>query len=201
MDSFQDSDNYSWFLIFHHNVKYGGLFKDENEALYCRSDNKFSLLSKINDKFKINDEYFEFMITYPEYDDYIHFTQTKNPITINETEEGTVVVKRQSALPNRENFTVLALGRHNYSLLDSNGKDYGWFYAIGQMKFAEGYNNSIPGPNWYYNNSDNLFYEVNLYIKIIDLSLLPYLYSSQTCNTQNYLQLHHILPFIAIIIK
>ena len=201
MDSFQDSDNYSWFLIFHHNVKNGDLFKDENEALYCRSDNKFSLLSKINDKFKINDEYFEFMITYPEYDDYIHFTQTKNPITINKTEEGTVVVKRQSALPDRKSFKGLALGGHILALLDSNGKDPGWYYAIGQMMFVPDYNNSIPGPNWYYNNSTNLFSEVNLYIKIIDLSLLPYLYSSQTGNTQNYIQFHHILPYIAIIIK
>ena len=80
ISSLSNPNGDSWFLIFHHNAKYGDLFKNEKEVLFYKGKNKFSLLSRINDKFKINDDYFEFMIYYPDYDDYVQFTQPANPI-------------------------------------------------------------------------------------------------------------------------
>ena len=80
MSSLSNPNGDSWFLIFHHNVKYGDLFKNEKVVHFYKGKNKFSLLSRINDKFKISDDYFEFMIYYPDYDDYVQFTQPTNPI-------------------------------------------------------------------------------------------------------------------------
>ena len=203
MNISQYTDGDSWFLIFHHNVKYGDLFKDVKETLYYKGKSKFSILSNINDKFKINNQYFEFKITYPECDDYIQFTQTTNPISTIEIQEGTVEVKKQSKLSNCETFEGLALSGDTYSLLDSNGKKSKWFYAIGQMKFdSVKYKNSFPGPYWYCGDPDNLFHEVNLYIKVINWNLFPYLYSFHTCINHNSIQIQYIIiPFIALIIK
>ena len=172
-------------------MKYGELFKDTNEAVYCKDKGKFSLLSSINDRLKINNQYFEFMITYPEYDDYIYFTQTTNPLFTNKIEDGTVYVKHKSKLTSQKPFKGLALSNNSVSLLDSNGNDSGWFYAIGQMAYdTSEYFDSIPGPNWYWEDPNQLFYEVNLYIKINDWSLLKYLYSFKTCKLNNPLQFH-----------
>ena len=199
--SYPYSEDYPWFLIFHHNVKYGELFKNKREALNYRGTHKFSLLSRINDRFKIDDQYFEFKITYPEYDDCVIFTQKTNPIHVDEIEEGTVEVKKESNMNNHYNFTGLALGNNSFTLLDTNGKKDLWFYAIGQVNFVSAYNASIPGPNWYCNETNNLIYEVNLYIKIKDWSLLDYLYSFNTCNSQHYIQLRNLLYFTIIMLK
>ena len=197
MSSYQDSE--SWFLIFHHNVKNGELFKGKNEALYYRGTDKFSLLSRINNKFKINGQYFEFKITYPEYDDCIHFTQKTNPMLVNEIEEGTVDVKKESNMNDHYHFSGLALGENDFTLLDTNGKEDIWFYSIGQFNFDINYNSSMPGPHWYCNITNNLIHEVNLYIKIIDLNLLTYLYSLHTYQLQNCIQIHNILLLIPFI--
>ena len=56
-------DNSFWLKVFFHSNK-GGLhgFENEAEAKYCVGDQfKYSILSKINEKFKINNAY-EFII-------------------------------------------------------------------------------------------------------------------------------------------
>ena len=188
MNELGDPNGNSWFLIFHHNVKDRELFTNKNEALFCRKKNKFSLLSKLNDNMKKNGDYYEFMITYPEIDDYIHFKQKTNPIYTETIESETVQILHESKCTDHQDFLGLGLSKNGLTYLDGNGKQSNWFYAIGQFAFEnKTFTSSIPGPNWYCNNNKNLLlHEVNLYVKVIDWNILQYLYAYKTCRIKNF---------------
>ena len=53
----------TWVLIFHHNSSNKDFFRNKNEALFSTKKNKFSLLGRLNDDFKIDGKY-EFIIEY-----------------------------------------------------------------------------------------------------------------------------------------
>ena len=51
-----------WILLLHHNSSGGVFFKNKEEALFSLKKNKYSVLNKLNDRFKNNEGKFEFMI-------------------------------------------------------------------------------------------------------------------------------------------
>ena len=69
-----------WYLIFHHNTAKGVYFRDENHAMFSHEKDLFSVLKRIDDRYKI-DEYFEFKLTYPEEEGYIQWQQQENPLS------------------------------------------------------------------------------------------------------------------------
>jgi hypothetical protein len=75
-----------WHKILYHNMterEYG--FSDESEAIQCDSVNKYSILSELNSSYKINEK-FEFLLEFPESDEYYQWRQTNNPL--DEVENG-----------------------------------------------------------------------------------------------------------------
>lgn len=70
-------------LIFYHNSAGNVMFERNPKELYfCKSTPKFSLLGSLNDNFKYGG-YFEFLIEYPEDNNYIQWKHKKNPLETN----------------------------------------------------------------------------------------------------------------------
>ena len=183
-----------WFLIFHHNVTKGGYFLKKEEAQYSRNPNRFSLLAKINDLFKINDN-FEFLLLYPNLEGYLHWTQKTNPMETKSTTPDTYKIVKNSWSSSSEHFEGLGVSS-GATLLKGTPNSENWFYAVGQYREEASYPGKIPGPLWKF--QDNYFYEVNLYIKIVDLKLVQYLYPNLTPRTQMLFLKQHIMILFLI---
>ena len=67
-----------WEKIFYHDLPKSSIFT-YSEALECHETNKFSNLKKLGLKYQIN-EYFEFLLEYPEKNGYNRWIQRKNPL-------------------------------------------------------------------------------------------------------------------------
>ena len=75
----------SWLKVFYHNMENLNGYTNESEAQSCQSDEKFSILNEINDKFKINNCY-EFLLYFTERQQYNQWRQNNNPL--DEIEDG-----------------------------------------------------------------------------------------------------------------
>ena len=75
--------NEFWELIYYHDYSTAGVWKDEEEALYSKKADKYSILSLIDSRYKTNDEY-EFLLEYPGYSGYNRWCQKLNPLEENE---------------------------------------------------------------------------------------------------------------------
>ena len=182
-------DGSFWALIFHHNSTHGYFTK--NNVLNHYSTHLFSVLSKIDDSFKV-DGNFEFLLKYPELSDYAQWTQTENPIYAQPNTSNGYKPKHYDW--NYE-FTLsgLSLSSSTHcSLLDGSPFLDSWFFGIGAYGncLVEGGDGAIPGPGWTFNGK--YLHVVNLYIKVFDSKLIRKLYYSSCQLTQK--------PFIHSII-
>ena len=160
-------------LIFHQNTYTNDLFETETEFLETNSIHKYSILKYINDDFKIGGV-FEFIMEYPEINEYGHWTQTKNPLDA-EPDENVNVNQINSTWNNDIKF----IGLHKSSLQSScyiEGTDLvspttnlpNWYYAIGQK--VEWSTNCLAGP--YGSVKRFKIHQVFLWLRIADLNLL-----------------------------
>ena len=146
-----------WVKVFYHyNPEGRNHFINESEAQHCINDeNKFSILSDIDDNFKIHG-YYEFMIEYPELEyAYNRWQQSNNPIYEDECYNSTECLKTAAGFKAIEtkaysgNWGGLVKTKYfNFgyyksapSLLNGTPGHIDWYFAIGQ------YNNSA----WTYN--------------------------------------------------
>ena len=77
-----------WLKVFYHKYTGNVFFESEEEALLTNSKQKYSILSLIGNTSKINDKY-EFILYWPDENEYVHWKQSNNPIDENETKEKT----------------------------------------------------------------------------------------------------------------
>ena len=166
-----DSSNF-WFLIFHLNIS--GNFFTKDEVLNCNKKHKFSVLGKINDLYKTADG-FEFLLTYPQTDGYIHWTQQENPLSRTTRSELNTI---NDTFQSKHQFEGLSYLDSDFTFLEGQITSGDWFYAIGQYRGGNGYPNSLAGPYWELNGE--IVHEVNLYIKIYDISIARKLYQFST---------------------
>lgn len=175
--------NDSWFLIFHHDATHG-MFHSKEQAKYSLDPNKFSLLKRIDDSFKI-DGSFEFLLMYPNLTGQNHWRQTVNPIHAEPNQENGYQEVNVSWKSN--NWHGLAVSNLRQTYLDGspfNGST--WFYSIGTTKYLN--HVTIPGPEWSAGGKD--FYEVNLWIRITNYIILRKLYElcthHSTCHKSKF---------------
>ena len=146
----------TWLKIFHHKMKVANdRFDDFDEALFCNKANKFSILSKINDRYKIMGKY-EFLLLYPGIAGYNRWLQSVFPLYEND-ENG----KTQARGFQKVNLTwgvnkfkglVRSMIHSDVncipSLIDGTIGSQDWFYAIGYIKTcSQVFQTSIPGPD------------------------------------------------------
>ena len=170
--------NDTWVLIFHHNSSNKEFFKNEREALFSTKKNKYSLFGRITDEFKISGA-FEFIIEYPQINEFYHFSQTKNPIKSNPNDDiGFIPLSKTM-----RSLTGLAKSSEpKCTFLDgTTNDDDTWSFAIGSYcKWNT--ERCFPGP--YNGNSEFCFNTVNVYMRIDDPRKLEKLLLFNVCTRQ-----------------
>ena len=196
-DSFE-FDGSTWALIFHHNSTQGHLFTLEN-ARFNLQKNTYSLLSKVTNDFQIfdkieNEMMFEFMLIYPESNEYIIWKQNINPLHLYDLTDYKYRILNETK--DYSTFQGLGICKTQESLLEGNPQtNYTWFFAIGSTEYWPE-DNAFPGPNI----ERKGYHEVNLYIKVKNHSLLDLLSIFQNCScSRNYIFHIHILSLIYIL--
>ena len=168
----------SWFLIFRHNITEGGVFKSKEEAKFSLKKGKFSLLSKVDDSFKVEDK-FEFLLRYPPYDGYQHWTQKTNPLYSPPGVENHYAPIQCSW--SDSSWHGLSLSSDANTLIDGSPFDNTWFYSIGMVYLY----NKLPGPRWEESITGGDFNEVNLYLRLKDPSFAEGIWLSLNCSCRN----------------
>ena len=188
-DAFVRTDE--WALIFHHDARFG-FFGNKERALFSTNNNIFSVLSRVDETFKIDGK-FEFALVYPELEGYSQWTQTINPLQ-SKPNESNGYENIHFSWSNYQPFDGLGLSSlPDTNLLDGSRDDWTRFYAVGLYVPIVKKNDIIPGPFW----DDNL-HVVDLYLKIKgrnDLHKLYYICSIIRIRTSISLQ---ILTYIFI---
>ena len=178
MDNFffkEDPDS-KWALIFHHNSKYG--YFNEKEVYLSTNPHKFSVLSRLDDSFKI-DQKFEFLLLYPEIPGHAHWVQDINPLKAQPNEEnGYLSISFTWNDSSTQEFHGLSLSNSTHTFLDGSPFLPTWYYSIGSYHQSSENKDAIPGPSWKYNGT--IQYIVNLYIKIQNWRQMIKLYSFPT---------------------
>ena len=168
-----------WALIVHHNVSHG-FFPSNVSALFSLKKETFSVVSRIHDRFKINNT-FEFILYYPDIDEYCHWKQIENPWTVDDMNNITfypIDCKWENLSNPDQDFHGLRKSLSWHSVIDSTTQT-SYFYAVGMyLKDSKTENLGLPGPQWGYKNTT--LWEQYLYMKVEDKSLLKYLYSTFT---------------------
>ena len=137
-------DSFQWLKIFYHfNPNGENGFVNASEAMYCvDNEHKYSILSTINRRYKINGLY-EFIIEYPELGTYNRWQQTDNPLEITEdlitrNVSGFNPIETKAVNDNWGGLSRTKDGINGYdlapSLLNGIPGNHEWYFAIGQYK-------------------------------------------------------------------
>ena len=167
--------NNSWVLIFHHDSS-KGFFSSKKEARYSLNPHKFSLLSRLNEGFKIEGR-FEFLLKYPQFTGQNHWTQTVNPVEAQPNED--IGYEGINISWSINYWGGLALSSTERTLIDGSPYADTWFYAIGTV--SSSYPNQIPGPYWEYQGV-SVINMVDLWIRVNNFALISELIEF-TCHS------------------
>ena len=164
--------NDSWLLVFFHDSSIE-CFKDKKEASYSLKKHKYSVLKKIDDSFKINGA-FEFLLKYPNATGQNHWTQTISPAYAQPNVENGYIPINVSWKGN--SFHGLSLCSLSCSYIDGSPfSEDTWFYSIGMISSKPA---KIPAYAW--ENGDKSFYQVYLWLRVIDHSLIRKLFNTRS---------------------
>ena len=162
-----------WLKIFYQKYDSSDLFTDEKEAKYIISRNKYSLLANITDNYKIDNQY-EFIISYPEYEEYFRWQQSIFPL--NEIENINTEVNGFNLISNTSiGYNFGGLVKTNISdesnrtncLLDGNPGSSTYFFCIAAYKNGS--------PYWISNGFPSFVWNVNKKASLVSLWLrMPY---------------------------
>ena len=126
-----------WLKIFYHNFTGKVFFEGEDEVLQTNSYQKYSILLQLSNSSKINN-LFEFILHWPDLNDYTQWKQSNNPIYEYESDEtkaeGFQYIKNASnpfLWGGLVRTTKLMVNPKPNSLLDGNPGATNWNCAIG----------------------------------------------------------------------
>ena len=189
---FKYFENVQWLKLFYHRPGSNKeVFTSEEEFLSVDTDQKYSILYILNSKFKIKGKY-EFLLYYPDTDEYNWWRQTLIPYKDIEVEgvheakgyEPVVIQLDDNGWNGLVNSTIKDYNRKVIcSYVDGSVGYSEWFYSIGMKCDSE----LVPGG---YSEWDS---EVYLYIRVNDVSKV---FGE---ITQFHYQLMHFLSVLLII--
>ena len=190
----------NWLKLVYHNSSQEVFFKDEYEALFTISSQKYSILKLIDNVNRYNKNNYEFLLEYPDYSKtgYNWWSQTKNPINAH-LGDAIGYHEIENTWPGAK-FGGLICDNTKHTFLKGSYDDELWFYAIGSYQF-HGATDKFPGPRIDDENGELIkeidLKEVNLWIRISNLSK-PFLC---LCTKKPlFLSLRHILTLILTIV-
>jgi hypothetical protein len=140
----------NWLKVFFHNSTEGIFFSSKEEARYIITEEKYSILNKINTMMKINGKY-EFLLEYPTgYSN--QWKQSNSPLEEKETttsEHYNVSGYEEVNITMRDNYWGgLALSTSPYTLIEGSIGHDTWFYAIGQTTSFSNHGNQFASNVW-----------------------------------------------------
>ena len=147
-------DGAEWLKVFSHKHVVNDCFANEEEALHCDKENKFSILDEINDKMRIKGK-FEFIIEYPNISSYFRWRQRLNPVHEEEvagvrTAKDFEPIYNGSSLPKWGGLvkSTIPTGSTISSLLVGYPGNEQWYFSIGMYNKIAGWDmaKGIPGP-------------------------------------------------------
>ena len=155
-----------WFKVFWHKMeKEGDGFNSFEEASFSNTTNKFSILSTIDSKYKIQGKY-EFLLFYPSLSGYNRWRQSNFPLYESDFDGKTCAAGYRGIhidwTSNEWCGLVRSIKNSVYgcipSLLDGTVGSQNWYYTIGFINKCSNNIGAIPGPTGTVN-------EVILYIR------------------------------------
>lgn len=145
-----------WLKVFYDNCTGKSYLDNEAAALFTNGKNKYSVLSQINDAFKVKGK-FEFILEWPDLNRYYQWRQTLNPV--NEYEkEGVYKAEGFEPIHNGSSEakcwgglvrTTMTMANQVNSLLDGCPGVALWHFAVGMYKtvYDEWYKKGYPSDN------------------------------------------------------
>lgn len=186
----------NWLKIYHHNSKYG-FFSSRSSANYSLEYHRFSLLSLIDDSFKIktdNSEYFSLLMEYPQLNQYIQFRQNLFFTTDQNSVEGFMTVNKVGSWNQFAGIHYLEIKASN-SLYVGCSNGYNNYYSIGTISTAK----EGTYPDYF---ADCVLQITDLWIEIEDFSLInrfkPIFKCSKDLCYRFHFSFKNILVFILI---
>ena len=134
---FKKFAGYQWILVFYHNYL-GGYFNNVEEALYCNTTYKYSIIRYLDELPKYRDK-FEFLLQYENTtipSKYNRWRQTINPLKESEIDKVIATGFEGIHIDYASQFGGLALSykyTNMYCLLNGCFGNTYWWYSIGQM--------------------------------------------------------------------
>ena len=145
---YKNFQNALWLKIFYHNVNYASYTKKE-DALSSNIKGRYSILKKAKSLQHYGNNFYEFLLQYPELTGYNRWQQTKYPLDETSDSSGTKVsgYKEISVSWTSSSWGGLALSTCVCSLIDGSPGEL-WFYSIGMKANCSSYYSFyFPGPN------------------------------------------------------
>ena len=133
--------NTHWLKIFHHYSGNGKKFLDKIEPLLCNTIDKFSILSLINESYKINNSY-EFLLEYPELNGYNRWLQGEFPLKLPDIDYNSYIPINISW--NGQYWKGLIKSARSETLIEGSVNHIHWWYSIGTTYLNS--DNTFPGP-------------------------------------------------------
>ena len=143
-------NNSKWIKVFYHDCSNKNFFINEDEAKYSLDPKKYSILGKI-DEFHKNGSKYEFIIYWPQLNQYFQWRQSINPVEDIEQSINAYTVKGFEPIfpstipPEQYDYQFAGLVKTNIidytinSLLNGNPGIAAWHYSIGIYQNAKDY--------------------------------------------------------------
>ncbi|MNS98863.1 hypothetical protein D3C72_1332440 [compost metagenome] len=159
----KEKDGANWVKLVYQNNNNGTVLFNPNEMNFCDKQGKYSILGEI-EKYRDNSGNFEFLLEYPEINQYNRWIQSSNPTEYIETVNDYESI--QTTWRTR-NWSGLAKSNSGACYLDGSIGTSTWFYAVGSYTNWTDSNNKIGIPSYDSNVAVN---EVNLWVRIDNLN-------------------------------
>ena len=133
-----------WSLLFYHDLNKATYFSSKSEALECNEEGKFSVLSRLSSKYKINNKY-EFIIEYPELNETNQWRQSLNPLHQPHNNGDNATGYEEIDVQMSINYFggLFYFSGNNVCLLKGSTNEW-WHYAIGTI--SKEFDPCFPGP-------------------------------------------------------
>ena len=152
-----------WYLLFHHfsSSQNPVFFSNEEEAKFSSTENKYSVLSSLNDQFLINGK-FEFILEYPSLNSFLQWKQSVNPLFAATNSTAESIGFSPIDVDSYPIFQGLKYRGFETLISGICSINCGWYYSIGSMNNY--YSPNFPGP--YDGINSFMVNEAYLWIKI-----------------------------------
>lgn len=159
----KEKDNATWLKLVYQNINNGTNLFTTSEMNFCDKQGKYSILGEI-EKYRDKNNNFEFMLEYPEFNQYNRWIQTSNPCEVVESVTGYEPIQ---ITWKTQYWNGICKSNSGACFIDGSVGIGSWFYAVGSYTPWTASNNAVGLPPY---NSNLAANEVYLWVRIDNLN-------------------------------